>query len=414
MPALDRPRAERAILGACLIDPKIIPQVAATLLPEDFARTENRRFFDALRDADHVDLPTIADAAGWEVIDAAALLDDVVSSAAWAFYAKKLTENRQRASILGIATNVAARTKDPAEQPSEIAKKAVDELLGAVAGGLDAKSVTGGELVYPVLEDLDRRSDLGFDPGPRFGLEALDDLVGGFGRSELVLIAARPSVGKTALALQLALHAVREGRRVSMASLEMSRKPIGTRLLVQMSKTSLYRALKGRLSPSEAERMASMGEELAKLPIALMDDASASVASIQAEAERYRADLVVIDYLQLIVPEASENRNEEVSKISRALKRMAMRLNVPVVALSQLKRPDTPRLPRLTDLRDSGSLEQDADIVVMLHDDPARPKERQAIVAKHRNGPTGMVSLFWDGDRCLFGNLALPRDRNEV
>lgn len=411
MTQIDRRDCERAILAACLIDHAIVPQVAAALVPEDFGITKHRRLFEAISAAEKIDLPTVADAAGWEIVEAADLLDAYVTAAAWKFYVRKLQDSRRRHSILGIATHAAAAAKDTTTEPREIAKRAVDELLSTLNDGLESKSMRGAELVYPVLEEIDRRTSPEFDAGAVFGLEDLDLLVGGMGRGDLVLIAARPSVGKTALGLQLALRAARDGRRVGFMSLEMGHFPIVCRLLAQVApRLSVYRILHGRIASAEVERIQAAGAEIGGLPLFVMDASVASVADIRAEVVRSRPDLLVIDYLQLIAPEEADSRNEEVSKISRGLKRIALEFSIPVVALSQLKRPDTPRQPRLTDLRDSGSLEQDADIVVMLHDDPTRPKERQAIVAKHRNGPTGQVTLYWDGERCAFGNSARPVD----
>lgn len=407
--ALDRPRCERALLGCCLIRPEIVPEVSAVLVSTDFGIQPNRAFYDAVVNASQtpggVDIAVVADAAGWDVVEASRLLDEAVSAAPWRFYAGKLRDARRRAQVLNTVTHTASRLRDPLKDVDTTAQLAIDELLSEVGEAMEAKAVGGAELVYPVLEDLDRRADPAYDPGPTFGLVDLDALLGGLGPGDLVLVAARPSVGKTALGLRLALEAAKAKRKAVFVSLEMGRNPITARMLALIGRISLYRTLHGRLSEGERERLLEAGRVLAGYPFKVLDTAASSIPEIRAECTKLKPDVLIVDYLQLVTPGEADTRNEEVSQISRALKRLAMEMHKPVVALSQLRRLETTRQPRLDDLRDSGSLEQDADVVVMLHADPARPKERVAIVAKHRNGPTGSVTLFWDGDQTRFDNF---------
>lgn len=412
MPQIDHPRCERFVLGACLLDPAIVPEVVALLVPGDFGNPLHRRLFEviAATDPHAIDLVTVADHAEWGLDEITSLLDDTVSAAAWRYFVGKLRESRRRKTILNIAATAAANLKKPEKPAHETAQRAIDELMAEIGESFDAKSKRGAELVYPVLEELDRRADPNYDHGPTFGLEDLDGILCGLSDSTLTLLAARPSTGKSALAVQLALQAAREKRRVAFVSLEMSALDITARFLAQIGKLCLHRMLKGHLSPAERQRLMEAGETFAAMQVCVLDASTSSVAEIRAECVKLSPGLVIVDYLQLVTPEKAETRNEEVSKISRALKRLAMETRKPVVALSQLSRPETPRLPRLTDLRDSGSLEQDADVVVMLHLDTTKPKERAAIVAKQRNGPTGQVTLFWHAEQARFDNFTRRPD----
>src|SRR5579884_3983580 len=251
----------------------------------------------------------------------------------------------------------------------------------------------------------------------------LDKLLGGLQRSDLIIVAARPSMGKSSFALCLARNAaVRFGAKVGIFSLEMSQLQLAQRLLFSESGVDSSRLRQANLSPAERRKLAEALSVLAAAPIYLDDTPNIPLGELRAKARRLHhevgLDLLVIDYLQLIQAGGRENRVQEISEISRSLKALARELNIPVVALSQLSRAvesRSPHIPLLSDLRESGSLEQDADVVLFIYREEVydRDTENKGIaeihVAKHRNGPTGQVSLLWLEKLTKFVDLSVEQ-----
>jgi replicative DNA helicase len=256
------------------------------------------------------------------------------------------------------------------------------------------------------------------------GFIDLDRMLGGFQRSDLVILAARPSMGKTALALNFARNtAVHFNMTTAIFSVEMSRLQIAQRFLSTESGVDSARIREGRLSEVEIRKLGEALDILSASPIYIDDTPSITVNELRAKARRLHGehpiDLLMIDYLQLIGGSVPENRVQEISEVSRSLKALARELNVPVIALSQLSRAvesRSPHIPMLSDLRDSGSIEQDADVVMFIYREDAydRESERKGItdlyIAKHRNGPTGVVSLFFREASTRFENFSRVQD----
>ena len=285
-------------------------------------------------------------------------------------------------------------------------------------------------LTEVLTETFDRLDDLHKNKGKLRGVPTgyidLDNLLGGMQRSDLIIIAARPSMGKTSLALDIAKNvAVNHKTTVGIFSLEMSKDQLVDRLLSSEADVNLWKLRSGNLSEegpnNDFQRIGEAMGRLSEAPIFIDDAAGANIMEIRTKARRLQSEhnlgLIVIDYLQLMQGHSShsENRVQEVSEISRALKGIARELNVPVIALSQLNRavesrPD--KRPMLSDLRESGSIEQDADAVLLIFREDMykgkeadRPNIAEIIIAKHRNGPTGKIELFFDSEKTSFRNL---------
>ena len=284
-------------------------------------------------------------------------------------------------------------------------------------------------LTQVLHETFDRLDELHRNKGQLRGISTgyvdLDNLLGGMQKSDLVILAARPSMGKTSLALDIARHVAVNGKLpVGIFSLEMSKDQLVDRLLSSEADVNLWKLRTGNLSDQgENSDFVRIGEAMGRLseaPIYIDDAAGSNIMEIRTKARRLQAEnplgLIVIDYLQLMTGHNTENRVQEVSEISRALKSLARELNIPILALSQLNRavesrPD--KRPMLADLRESGSIEQDADVVMFIYREDmynrgqqsARPNIAKILIAKHRNGPTGHVDLYFDSEKTSFRNL---------
>lgn len=259
----------------------------------------------------------------------------------------------------------------------------------------------------------------GQETGVLSGFADLDKLLCGFQASDLILLAARPSVGKTALALNMAVNAALRGKKIVVFSLEMSRQQLGSRILSSWSGINSQKMNSGQLEKEDITRLSETANELSKLKLYMDDTAGIGLLEMRSKVRRLQhesgLDMIIIDYLQLMQGGRAENRQQEISEISRGLKAMARELKVPVMALSQLSRSVEMRAekkPQLSDLRESGSLEQDADVVMFLYrdeyynrDDPTNENIAEVIVAKNRNGPTTAVRLHFDKLTMKFGNL---------
>lgn len=308
--------------------------------------------------------------------------------------------------------------KSPAKNVLEKAEKGLFEISqGGLRNSLTALDVIMSDTVQTIMKRVQNRGELS---GVTTGFTDLNSLLGGFQKSDLVLLAARPSMGKTALAVNLAVNAAKAGKKVAMFSLEMSKTQIGQRILASFAQMNLSSLFKGELEGQDLVNLITASNELSKYSLHIDDTAAISLIELKAKLRRLKMeeglDLVVIDYLQLMTTgERIENRVQEISQISRALKAIAKELDVPVLALSQLsraleQRPD--KRPKLSDLRESGAIEQDADIVMFLYRDYVYNKETEnpnlaeVIVSKHRNGPIGVVNLIWKDEYTRFFDVS--------
>jgi replicative DNA helicase len=406
------PDAERVVLGSVILDPEVaLPIVSEVLRPGDFSRPVHGRLYELLLDMWARGLPIEVLSVAAEVktkfdlnpLELQEMVDEVVAASSVGRYAAVVRDHAIRRRLMRAGQDLveAAASGRP-----------IDEVLDEAEGNLysarthlDSTDVVEiGASVSGLLDQLEKIHEHGGRmPGLSTGLVDLDRLLGGLQPGQLVLLAARPSVGKSALATQIARHVAATGTRVMLWSVEMSHTEISSRLLCAEAEVSWVQARDGRLALADWQALAAAADRLQGLPLTIVDSGSASLLDVRSGVRRARdVGLVIIDYLQLMHHHRQvDSRVAEVSEISRGLKLLAKELHLPVIALSQLNRAletRSDRRPRLSDLRESGALEQDADIVLFLHRDDPQPglQPVEVVVAKHRQGPTGSFRLLWD------------------
>lgn len=409
--------AEEAVIGAMLIAPTACGQAVELLEPAAFHHPPHQLIFGAclavFERGEPVDVVTIdheLQAAGHSkrtggIDELTRLALGTPTTAHVDRYAAIVNEAATRRRLVGAAAEATqAATSEP--RLGAALANAADAVLGVVDSERSATTEHVRDNLHALLDFI----ETGAPDGIGTGLPALDDVLRGLQPANFVLVGARPAMGKTALAVGIALHAaIEENQAVLFASLEMSPHEVGCRLVANHAKLDLQRLIRGEVAPSD---MAKFGDTLARLndsQLYLDDDAGLTIGALTARARRLKArhglGLIVVDYLQLMVGRSnSDNRQVEVAEISRGLKRLARELEVPVVAMAQLNRDlegRTDKRPLLADLRESGSLEQDADVVLFLYRDevynPDSP-DRGVVelrVAKHRNGPPDTVRAVW-------------------
>jgi len=308
-----------------------------------------------------------------------------------------------------------------AEVAASNGKASPADLCGRIQSALDAfgdskgRCEPVGEITKRVLREIEARHVSKGLIGVPTGLRRLDRVLSGLCPQNLIVLAARPGMGKTALALQVAGHSARCGIPTLVFSLEMSREELVTRLAVQAARVDLARARAGLLQPQELARVLTAGAQVAELPIHIDDTPALTIHEMRYRARRIKPGLILIDYLQLMRPsERADRRDLEIASITAGAKSLAKELGIPVVLLSQLNRDVEKRerkRPVLSDLRDSGSIEQDSDVILFIYrDDYYNPRSEAAgtaeiIVAKHRNGPTGKVTVAWAKESAMFADL---------
>jgi replicative DNA helicase len=419
--------AEQSVLGSVLIDRDAIVEVAEFLRPADFYREANGRVYAAMLELfeqrEPVDIVTVA-----EVLERAEALDSIggrtylsslTNQTPTAVHAVQYARIVERKAVLRNLIGAAGRIasigyEDPAEIQEAI-DRAEAELFAVSERRVSAGFSELKSLLHEAFDRLDYlHSHRGEISGVRSGFAELDAMTTGFQRSDLVIVAARPSVGKTSLALNIAEHAaVRDGKSVGVFSLEMSKEQLVLRLLSSVGDIDSQRLRTGFLEDLDFNRVANAMTQLSEASVYIDDTPNISTMELRTKARRLQAeaglDLVIVDYLQLMQATTTSrdaNRVQEVSEISRGLKALARELSVPVIALSQLSRQPEMREskePRLSDLRESGAIEQDADLVVFLWRERERGQEDQdgdveeinLHLAKHRNGPTGRLKLMF-------------------
>jgi len=415
--------AEQSVLGSILIDGDAILKVGDFLKPADFYRAQHADVYEAMLalhgQREPIDLVTLGDELRrrerLDGVGGAGYLTTLMNAVPTAVHVEHYGRIVERKAVLrnliGAAGKIAAVGYEEAND-AEAAIDRAESILFEISqrrteGGFDSLSTLLGQ-AYDRLEYLhDHRGQI---LGVPTGLSQLDALLGGFQPSDLVILAARPSVGKTSLALNVAQHAaVRENRKVALFSLEMSKEQLALRLLSAESGINPRPLQTGFVDETDWSKIAQVMNSMAAAPMWIDDSPALSVMELRTkarrlEAEQHGLDLVIVDYLQLMQassPSRDANRVQEVSEISRGLKQLARELKVPVLALSQLSRGVEQRgtaEPRLSDLRESGSIEQDSDVVIFLYraedQNPDADVELiKAKVAKHRNGPIGEVPL---------------------
>jgi replicative DNA helicase len=433
--------AEQSVLGSILIDRDAIIEIAEFLKVEDFYRQAHGRIFASMIDLferrEPIDIVTVSEAlertGDLEAIGGRAYLGTLSNQTPTAVHAAQYARIVERKSLLrnliGAAGKIAGiGYEDPAEIQEAI-DRAEFELLSVSNRRVGAGFSQLKTLLHNAYDRLDYlHAHRGEISGVRTGFQDLDTLTAGLQPSDLVILAARPSIGKTSLALNIAEHAaVKDKRSVGVFSLEMSKEQLVLRLLSSVADIDSQRLRSGFLEEMDFARIAPAMNALSEAPVYIDDTPNISAMELRTKARRLQAeaglDLVIVDYLQLMQATTSNrdaNRVQEVSEISRGLKALARELKIPVIALSQLSRQPEMREskePRLSDLRESGSIEQDADLVLFLW----REKERGADdsetdgeviklkLAKHRNGPTGEVSLWFKKRQTRFVSYAGER-----
>jgi replicative DNA helicase len=430
--------AERSILGAILLDNLAYNQAAEHLKPEDFLLDSHRRIYSRMMDLAEssraIDHLTLAEElqrhAEFESIGGYAyisgLLDGVPDRPSIEHYIKIVRDKALLRGLIHAATSAIARASEQSDLAEEILNDTEAQIFQ-----LSEKRIGRG---FMGVQDIVRESfgsiDALLQRGQRItGLathfDDLDSMTCGLQRSDLVIVAARPSMGKTAFAMNIAENAaIEDGKTVAVFSLEMSKEALLQRMLCSVAKVDSHRFRTGSLWQDDTRKVQRAMEKLAQAPIFIDDTPGIAVGEMRAKARRLKQskgalDLIVVDYLQLMSGGGKryENRTQEVSAISRGLKALAKELAVPVVALSQLSRAPESRggdhRPQLSDLRESGSIEQDADIVMFIfREEIYKPDDlelngiAELIIGKQRNGPIGKIKLAFQKNFTCFGSLA--------
>ncbi|MBP3493988.1 MAG: replicative DNA helicase [Oscillospiraceae bacterium] len=428
------PEAEQAVLGSMLIDSDCVKDVMDQLQPQDFYLRQNREIFETIYSmfiySKPIDGVTVAgemeknglynDNTRPYLLQ---LMEVTPTSANVLEYARIVREKALMRSVASAAAEITAMVQEGSGAAGDVLESA-EQKVYAIRRGRNAQNmVTISVVLQEVMERLAELTAAGGNtlPGLSTGLSAIDGKINGMNKSDLLLLAARPGMGKTSLALNIALNAAKaSGKTVAIFSLEMSRDQLVTRLIAAEGLVENTRLITGNLRESDWVKIAEAASTLSRLDIRIDDNPLLTVADMNAKCRRLdNLGLVVIDYLQLMTSAggkgySGENRQQAVSDISRMLKIMAKELQVPVLCLSQLSRANEKRedkRPMLSDLRESGSIEQDADIVMFIYrddyynEDSEKRNIAECIVAKNRHGETGKVELRWLPDYTSFGTI---------
>ena len=433
---------EQAVLGSMLIDEGCVKEVMDKLVPSDFYLRQNREIFETIytmftyaRPIDGITVCEEMRKAGTYDENTtrsylAQLMEITPTSANVMEYVAIVRDKALLRGVAQAAGEITALVQEGIGEAGEILE-AAEQKIYAVRRGQSAQDMVPLRMVLP--EVLDRLSEMSESesrlPGLSTGLSAVDRKITGLNKSDLILLAARPGMGKTSFALNVALNVAKsEKKTVDVFSLEMSREQLATRLLSSEACVESGRLRTGSLRETDWEKIAAAASVLNKVDIRIDDNPMLSVADMNAKCRRIDGlALVVIDYLQLMTSASGnnrggENRQQMVSDMSRMLKIMAKELNVPVICLSQLSRANEKRddkRPMLSDLRESGAIEQDADIVLFLYrddyynEDSEKRNIAECIVAKNRHGETGKVELRWMPEYTTFATLENRYDEDE-
>lgn len=425
--------AEMSVLGCVMLDSEALVKIADLISAEDFYDPkhqliyqtcvelfEKNRAIDVLTVTNHLQEKSMLEKAG-----GASYLAQVVASVPTSshimHYALIVRKKGSLRRLIQSASEITALAFKEEGEIEDILDNAEQKLFNVSQKHLHQNFQPIVSILHSTFERIDElHKEKGKLRGVPTGYVDLDKLLGGFQKSDLVVLAARPSMGKTSLALDIMRQvAVTQKQGVGIFSLEMSKDQLVDRLLSAQSDVNLWKIRTGLLKDEDFEKIGEAMGVLSEAPIYIDDSAGSNIMEVRTKARRLQAEhkigLIVVDYLQLMEGRNQENRVQEVSEISRALKLLARELNVPVLALSQLSRgvenrPD--KVPQLADLRESGSIEQDADVVMFIYredmykgKDSRRPNIAEIHIKKHRNGPTGQVDLYFDADKTSFKNL---------
>ena len=440
--------AEEAVVGSLLIDGSVFPRISHLVKPEDFYREKNQLCFAAcealFQRSEPIDQVTLARELSrnnqLEPVGGMAYLSHLVSITPTSGHSEHYSQLVARTStmrrLIGAASRISAIGYQDTEDVDATLRQAEEVLFGVRTGLPGAGFVALRQVYDQYLEEraaiVDPLSEVG---APLLtGFDGLDDLLGGMQPSDMIILGARPALGKSALAVNVSLNAARNGSLVGIFSLEMSREQLALRILASEAEIDTHLLRLGLTTDAEEQRIIDSIGQLSDLPVYIDDTPFQGVLEMRGKARRlsmeHGLDMLVVDYMQLVQGRSrgGDNRVQEISEISRSIKGMARDLQIPVIACSQLSRLVENRpshRPMLSDLRDSGSIEQDADVVLFIHREdvyyteedwdkeyPGRPYPKniaEIIVAKHRNGPTGSTKLYFRDNRVRFE----PLDRQD-
>jgi replicative DNA helicase len=422
--------AERSLLGAILLEGDVLTAVMPLVEAEDFYVSAHQRIYEAcarlFNDGRRVDAVLIKDTlerngelekVGGEPY-LAQLVAQVPSAVGAEDYARIVSEKAVTRNLIHVCTSIQSSAYEGGVSGHELLDWAEGQVFGLSRGAADQETVGIQSVLNETFDEIQRLIDAGGSiAGVPTGFLELDETTAGLGAGDLVIVAGRPSMGKTSFANCMVDHvAVVERRPVLYFSLEVSRKHLVRNMLCSRARVELQKVRRGSLSNEDIEKLTQAAGELMEAPILIDDTTGASSMQIRAKTRRAQQKqgdlgLVVVDYIQLMETGRAENRQQEIAQLSRHLKAMARELDVPVIAISQLNRSvdsREDRRPRMSDLRESGALEQDADLILFLYREfqykPSEENRRKAdvIIAKQRNGPTGQVPLHFFGEFLRF------------
>lgn len=424
--------AEKSVLGAILIDKDAINLVSEFLYATDFYNDTNALIFDAMlalyEERKPLDLLTISahlkKRKQLESIDAGyftELVESVPTAANVEFYARIVKEASTKRSLIRAGTEIAEFGFDDQREVKEVLDKAEATIFAISQGNITRGFIPIKDTLTQSFDRIDELHKGGEGlRGVKTGFSDLDKVTSGFQKANLIILAARPGQGKTAITLNMAQYiATQDKKPVAIFSLEMSKEELVDRFLVSQADVDAWRLKTGKLSEDDFAKLSEAMGELAEAPIYIDDTPGLNLSEMRSKARRLHMEhglgLIIVDYLQLVDPGRKvESRVQEVSIVSQALKNLARELNVPVLSASQLSRAVEHRgekRPQLADLRESGAIEQDADVVMFLYrpdvdfDITNHNIPTKLLIAKHRNGPTGEIDLLFRGDRIRFYNV---------
>jgi replicative DNA helicase len=429
--------AEKALLGAIILKPDVLHDVSVTVFPDSFFADKHRLIYEAISHifskGDPIDTVSVVtklkDMNALERTGGASYVAELIETVPAAgnamYYAEQVINKATLRGLIHAADDIAEiGYSDP-----ETVDEALDQAEKKIFQATQAPSAQKFRPIGSSLKEAwERFEHLSANPevkrGVPSGFTSLDNVLSGFQKSDLIILAARPSMGKTTFALDIARNAaLLHGASVGIFSLEMSDQQLVDRMLAAESGVDSWKLRTGRLTnDSEYEALQNAMQKLHKAPIHIIDEAAMNIVKMRSAARRlkneYGLDMLIVDYLQLMSPtltKGSDSMVQQITEISRSLKILAKELEIPVIALSQLSRAVEQRggKPRLSDLRDSGSIEQDADVVMFIHredkmnkdKEPERPNIAEILIEKHRNGAVGSAELYFDGQHVRFLNL---------
>jgi replicative DNA helicase len=440
------PEIEASVLGAMLIEKEAVPKAFELLTPDSFYLKEHKLIYEAMRYLFEAGIPIdtvtlydelkkrelVEDVGG--IIYITKLSQNISSAANIEYHAKIILEKEILRGLITSAHEIAHSAYSGTDDAFDILDEAERKIFGITEKHLKRSFMGMDRAVKDAMEYIEAiHSNTNSKFSVPTGFYELDDLLGGFQKSDLIIVAARPSMGKTAFALTLARNAAIDNKvPVGIFSLEMSTMQLVIRMLCAEGRLNAHLVRTGKLPMDEGAKLSRNAHKLIEAPVYVDDSPSQSILEIRAKARRLKAEknigMIIIDYLQLMTgPAKAESREREISHISRSLKALAKELNIPVIALAQLNRAveaRTDKRPQLSDLRESGSIEQDADVVIFLNrpeyygilkDESGNSNEgvAEVIIGKQRNGPIGDVRLAFIKEYARFENLAHARQIEE-